>query len=210
MTITTTTGGQPLIAAQLVTPPIHIPNGKGGAYKTELAVERSPEKTIKILWWHEDDPRPEPHNHPWPFKSDILSGGYSEHRYWVQNGQVVSEIKTYRAGDVNDMPANVFHVVYDVQPQTVTRLTCGAAAPDNEWGYLDVETGAYTSARDPKFADNSFIEKLRAINPHMRKLPPTSVLRKVFGEKTDFVLAAMAGDQKKMDEEIKKLVKDDR
>ena len=167
-TPTTTTGGQPLLAATLTTPPIHIPDGKGGAYKTELAVERSPEKTVKILWWHADDPRPEPHNHPWPFKSEILSGGYSETRYWVEDGKVMVEEKTYRAGDINDMPVNVFHVVHDVQPKTVTRLTCGAAALNNEWGYIDKETGAYTSARDPQFADNQFIDKLREINPHMR------------------------------------------
>jgi len=177
--VATTTGGQPLQSAQLESPPIHIPDGKGGAYKTELAIERTPDKTVKILWWHSDDPRPEPHNHPWPFKSEILSGGYSETRYWVEEtaeethfphaGRVVkTETKTYRAGDINDMPANVFHVVHDVQPKTVTRLTCGKAAPNNEWGYLDTQTGVYISARDPKFADNEFLDKLRAINPHMR------------------------------------------
>lgn len=166
--VTTTTGGQPLASAQLESPPIHIPDGKGGAYKTELAIERTPDRTVKILWWHADDPRPEPHNHPWPFKSEILSGGYSETRYWVEDGKVIVEEKTYRKGDINDMPDNVFHVVHDVQPKTVTRLTCGKAAPNNEWGYLDTTTGAYTSARDPKFADNEFIDKLRAINPHMR------------------------------------------
>lgn len=166
--VTTTTGGQALVSAQLEAPPIHIPDGKGGAYKTELAIERTPDRTVKILWWHADDPRPEPHNHPWPFRSEILSGGYSETRYWVESGVVKTEQKTYRKGDFNDMPDHVFHVVHDVQPKTVTRLTCGKAAPNNEWGYIDTTTGQYTSARDPKFADNEFIDKLRAINPHMR------------------------------------------
>lgn len=192
-----TTGGQPLIAGNLQTPPVHIPDGRGGAYKTELALLRTPERTEKIIWWHGDDPRKEPHNHPWPFESEIKGGGYTETRWWlvpdlpvahpdyedpaewVRSGRVDEVRETpkgllciatrkYRAGDFNRVPTEVYHVVYDVQPGTVTHLVCGAATANNEWGYLDLETYEHVSARDPRFADNGFIDRLREINPHMR------------------------------------------
>lgn len=166
---TTTTGGQPLEASALETPPIHIPNGKGGAFKTELVLIRSKERTEKILWWHEDDPRPEPHNHPWDFHSEIISGGYTETRYiLLDNATVEAETITYRQGDINELPTDVYHVVTDVQPNTTTRLTCGRASEGNEWGYIDIATGVHTSARDPKFKMADFLDRLREINPHMR------------------------------------------
>jgi hypothetical protein len=166
MTQKLTLGGLSAIAGNLQSPPVHIPDGKGGAYKTELALFRSQERTEKILWWHADDPRPEPHNHPWDFVSDILSGGYSERRYWLdENGELQSATMTYRAGEQNIVPANVFHVVYDVQPNTVTYLTCGKASDGNLWGYLDLSTKTYADAeRDP-----NFLTFLQEINPHLRK-----------------------------------------
>jgi len=169
--VSTTLGGSPLTAEHLTSTPLHIPYmnrfGKVGAYKTELVLVRSPERTEKIIWWHENDPRIEPHNHPWAFKSNILSGGYTEDRWWIDgNGELQKETLTYNANDlnVNDMPANVFHVVRDVQPKTVTRLLCGQASKDNIWGYLNIETKEYWDAEK----DPTFIDMLREINPHMR------------------------------------------
>jgi len=163
----TTSLGFALTADQLETPPFHVPNTKGGAYKTELVLFRSPERTEKIIWWHEDDPRPEPHNHPWRFESTILSGGYTEDRWWIdEKGELQKETITYRANDrnINVCEANVFHVVRDIQPKTTTKLLCGQASEGNAWGYLDLSTKAYSQAEnDPKFRD-----WLREINPHLR------------------------------------------
>lgn len=159
--------GLPLTAENLTTPPFHVPNGKGGAYKTELVLVRTPERTEKILWWHEGDPRPEPHNHPWSFQSTILSGGYTEDRWWIdEEGNLQTKTITYRADElkINDMPANVFHVVRDVLPKTVTQLLCGQVVKDNLWGYLNLTTKEYYDA--PK--DPEFVKALHAINPHMR------------------------------------------
>lgn len=166
----TTSGGQPLTHGALETPPIHIPNGRGGAYKTELVIERAPMSTTKILWWHEDDPRDEPHNHPWEFTSLILAGGYTDYHYWVDtDGVVQAGVETFRAGGENHVPVNVFHSVRDVLPGTRTRMMCGAAAPGNEWGYLDLATGGYITALDKRFeTDPPFLDQLRALNPHMR------------------------------------------
>lgn len=165
MTEKLTLGGLKAISGRLESPPTHIPDGKGGAYKTELALFRSKERTEKIIWWHSDDPRPEPHNHPWPFESTILSGGYSEKRYWYDEyGNLQQEIKHYRQGDVNSVAANVFHVVYDILPKTVTHLICGEASVNNVWGYLDLEDFQYVEARPEAL----FLNQMRAINPHLR------------------------------------------
>jgi hypothetical protein len=165
-----TLGGLEAISNNLESPPVHIPNGNGGAYKTELALFRSQERTEKIIWWHTDDPRQEPHNHPWRFESTILSGGYSENRWWFdENGALQQSSRTYRKGDVNTVEANVFHVVFDVEPKTVTHLICGNASENNIWGYLSLEDFTYFDAeRNPDFVD-----LIRAINPHLR---PTSKL----------------------------------
>ena len=163
----TTTGGFALTNDQLESPPAHIPDGQGGAYKTELALFRSPERTEKIIWWYSDDPRPEPHNHPWRFESTILSGGYTEDRWWIdEKGTLQKATNVYRANEqnLNRVGAHVFHVVRDVQPKTTTKLLCGQASEGNAWGYLDLSTKEYVEAEK----DSAFLEWLKEINPHIR------------------------------------------
>lgn len=186
----TTSTGTPL--QQQIAAPTHIPNGNGGAYKTELALFRSPHPIdvgdlppdilgmvealtgkrgafellpmlpgggithIRLTWWHEPDPRQDPHNHPWSFRSLILSGGYTERR--VTGGD-----RTYRAGDINDVGAFAFHTVAEVLPNTVTLMICGPYAKGGEWGHL-VGDGGFVPAK----AEVSFIEAIKAINPHKR------------------------------------------
>jgi len=149
----------------LEAPPNHIPDDFGGSYKTELALFRSKERTEKIIWWHSDDPRPEPHNHPWPFESTILSGGYSEKRWWYDENNVLQQSEhKYRKGDINKVNANVFHVVFDVLPKTVTHLICGEASENNIWGYLSLEDFTYFDAKK----DPEFFSKMVLINPHLK------------------------------------------
>ena len=163
-----TSGGLPISAAHLQTPPIHIPDGSGGAYKTELVLFRDPTtRTEKVIWWHADDPRPDPHNHPWGFTSSILAGGYTEERYDVSGH--LFETHIYRAGDINSVAANDFHRVVDVQPGTVTHLVCGPAAEGNAWGYRAKDTGDYYPFQDPLAGTSTFLDEMRAINPHMAR-----------------------------------------
>lgn len=161
----TTSGGFALQHAMLTVPPVHIPDGHGGAYKTELVIERSPERTIKILWWYADDPRPEPHCHPWDFTSEILHGGYTEDRYRIVDGEIEHDVETHGAGSFNHVPRFVFHNVRDVLPGTVTRLTCGPAVPGNEWCYLDLETGETIPSA---MLNVGFVDWSRDLNPHLR------------------------------------------
>lgn len=167
----TTLGGLPIEGKYLQLTPTHIPDGKGGAYKTELPLIRSKEKTEKIIWWHEDDPRSEPHNHPWRFESNILSGGYTEHRWWQESDPEgyglswKSDTRTYRKGDINIVESDVYHVIVDVLPETVTHLVCGEASEGNTWGYLDLDTLEHV----PATKDPDFFNQLVEINPHLKK-----------------------------------------
>lgn len=90
-----TSAGLPLEHLTLEKPPLHIPNAQGEPYKTELVLQRSPERTIKVNFWHLPDDQRLPHNHPWKFVSEILHGGYEETRYWLEGNEVASEKRIY-------------------------------------------------------------------------------------------------------------------
>lgn len=164
--MTTTSGGFPLSHEFLTMPPIHIPDLRGGAYKTELVISRSNEYTEKYIWWHADDPREDFHNHPWStFTSEILSGGYTQEAIWRDvNGVVKSQIDSFRAGDFNMVAREVYHRVYDVLPNTVTHLKCGETLDNGQWDYMNPDNGETFPIVDPTFR-----ERLEALNPHLRK-----------------------------------------
>lgn len=164
MSATTIGTFNPLAHADLAVPPLHIPDGKGGSYKTELVIERSEQRVVKIQWWYAPDPRRDPHNHPWEFfKSTILYGGYTETRHWIdQHGNVVFRPYSYRVGDVNHLPRDTYHTVDSVLPGTVTRMETGPVVEGGDWGYLI--DGEYVK----QVPDSEFFETLCAINPHKR------------------------------------------
>lgn len=184
-----TTTGNPF--GEFLAVPTHIPNGRGGAYKTEVSLFRSARPVdfddlppilvgliegltgkrgviemlpllpeggithIRLTWWHEPDPRTDPHNHPWSFRSLILSGGYTEQR--ADGRELI-----HRPGDINDVGAFVFHCVTAVLPQTVTLMFCGDYAKGGEWGHIG--DGGYVPAK----AEPAFLDAIRSINPHKR------------------------------------------
>lgn len=164
-----TSGGFALAHDAMTAPPVHIPDGKGGAYKTELVLERSQQRTRKMIWWHAADPRTDPHNHPWPFVSTIIAGGYTELRWWFgPDGTIQHARCVYRAGDLNYVDPLVYHQVVGILPGTVTELNCGPAAEGNMWSYLDVVTGKITPWNEAG-GNETFVDDLHAINPHLRQ-----------------------------------------
>ncbi len=161
-----TTAGLEIKHDAFAKPPLHIPNGKGEPYKTELVEQRDPDgETIKWNFWHLRDDDRAPHNHPWDFTSTIVHGGYSETCFWVDgDGKVQSTEYVHVVGDVFAVNTRMFHIVTKVLPGTVTRMVCGKAkTKDNEWGYLDTATGLYSRA----LPDLDFLSRLRALNPFL-------------------------------------------
>lgn len=82
-TPTVTSSGLSLHAGIFEAPPFVVPNRAGDAYKIEQVIERSPERTVKLVWWFGPDDDRDPHSHPWPFTSEILAGGYTSVTYWL-------------------------------------------------------------------------------------------------------------------------------
>jgi hypothetical protein len=165
----TTTSGMPLAHATLSMAPKHIPNDDGYVVKTELVLERSPQRTVKVNWWWLPDAvggRKRPHNHPWAFDSEVLHGWIHERRYTPRgDGTHAVTGLLHKAGETYHMGADAFHVVTDVGAGTVTRMTCGEARAENEWGYLAIDTWEYTRA----LPDPQFMRNLVAVNPHLAK-----------------------------------------
>lgn len=171
---TTIAAGLPLASAALAKPPLNIPGDDGRPYKTELVVERTPERTVKLNWWHGPDDvgdRARPHNHPWDFTSTVLHGAITHTRYLSGRGgdhpRILDSTETIRAGESYTVRAFEYHLVTAIEPGTVTRMECGPIGgtepPGESWGYLDMVTGEHIQATpDPEFR-----ARLAAANPWM-------------------------------------------
>ncbi|MEU9197738.1 hypothetical protein [Streptomyces hundungensis] len=146
-----------------------VPDPDSRGYKGELVLRREEDRTRKINLWFAPDLRdgatPKPHNHPWQFTSHVLAGGYTEQRYMLREGRVVTEPQEHSAGGSNELPLDVFHEVTRIHEPgaTLTLMLCGAGR-QGAWGYLDPATGGtYDNEPDPTFRD-----RLLALNPRMR------------------------------------------
>jgi hypothetical protein len=165
--------------------PVHIPDGKGGAYKTEWTLFDHPQiGTVKLNFWHAPDPRRIPHNHPWryeyqSFESRIISGGFKETCYRESPTGLYYSFEKYVYPDglynVNSTDDGIYHTVDEVEPGTITLMVCGPRKP--EWGYLLLgerdENGYFTGEEvrfdDPRVADPGFREAFLVLNPMKRK-----------------------------------------
>lgn len=150
-----------------------VPNADGIAYKAELVVLASVDRTVKINLWSLPDrrggERPQPHNHPWSFQSVVLLGGYTEDRYVVptEGGTPRAHRGVERCGPaVNEIAQTDYHEVTEIHhPQaTLTLMICGPRTQGGIWGYLDTDTGDHASAAP----DPDFSAKLKSLNPHHR------------------------------------------
>lgn len=156
---------QPLLGAL----PFLVPNEKGTApFKVELTLFRDPKiGTLKFNVWYEDDDRT-PHNHPWgEFWAQCFWGGYTEERWWFDdNGARHDETVEIRAGDVNHVPAGVYHRVVNVTPGTLTMmLTTASLGEDNPWGYLEPDNGDRQYPWNEHHSNETFGQRMMAIKP---------------------------------------------
>lgn len=168
----TTSLGASLTSSYFASTPIAVPVMVGEnpttVFKRELVLERNPSKrTIKLMEWLSDDPREKPHDHPFEFDSKILEGGYEEEVFWLENGEVKTEMRSYKKGDINRFRHGFFHNVRSVEKGTATLLLCGPSRPGNPWGYLDINTGNYVPHQQEGPANAK--EFFMAANPHLAK-----------------------------------------
>ncbi|MEU7044920.1 hypothetical protein AB0A77_28230 [Streptomyces varsoviensis] len=145
-----------------------VPGPDGAAYKAEMVLRESIERTLKINIWYLPDRRggaaPQPHSHPWPFTSHILLGGYSEDRYVAGDLASAEMGVEHRSGGANIIPRDLFHEVTAIHEpgRTLSLMVCGRGRRGS-WGYLDPDTGQCTPVRpDPGFTD-----RFAALNPHI-------------------------------------------
>lgn len=98
------------------------------------------------------DPGTHLHDHPWPFKSLILWGGYTEEtedtRYAAERAfqkefndgtgptQTYGDRKTYRMFQVNRMPLNKAHRIVELNKRTCWTL-CLAGRRVRDWGFYE-------------------------------------------------------------------------
>ena len=86
------------------------------------------------------DPQPDPHDHPWDFRSVLLTGAYDE---WTPDGW-----HTWRAGDIVNRDAATPHRLDLVDGPMFTLVTVGAVR--RRWGF-HTATG-WTHWRDYPYA----------------------------------------------------------
>lgn len=81
----------------------------------------------------------DPHNHPWGFRTWVLSGGYLDVSY--QRAQCLG-IEYVLAGQVRDRQADHMHVIPEVLEDTWTLVHTGAKRPQS-WGFWDLDRDCY-------------------------------------------------------------------
>lgn len=74
------------------------------------------------------------HDHPWPFVSLILRGGYVEF-VTGDDGLPLECVRT--RGSLHRMPVEKAHLIYEVAPNTLTLVLTGRHGRD--WGYWTAE-----------------------------------------------------------------------
>ncbi len=159
----TSTGQVVSTGSRQWSPMVLIPNEDGAPFKAESKRDGLEEGTLeRFTVWIADDPRDEPHDHPWPFESVILTGGYSERRYRRQadDTYVFVGTRVYRAGDRVVVPSGDAHVVFDVLPGTTTHMFIGKlVAGPSDWGHV-IDGRLVKNVASP-----DFLRRLNALKP---------------------------------------------
>jgi hypothetical protein len=114
-----------------------------GTYLTRLRIVQTPWFGVYLHRFDGPDPRRTLHDHPWPFLSFVLRGGYIERRL---NPLTMTVDEAHRVRWVNRMPTHGAHaIVRLLRVPTWTFMVVGRRV--RTWGYLD-ELDEPTSSLD--------------------------------------------------------------
>ena len=104
-----------------------------GNYLTRLRIVQTPWFGIYLHRFDAPDPRPTLHDHPWPFVSFVLRGGYVERRLDPMTREVNER---HRVSFVNRMRTHDAHaIVHLFRVPTWTLMLVGRRV--RTWGYLE-------------------------------------------------------------------------
>ena len=100
-----------------------------------LHLYKTPWHSLYLHWKLGRDPQQDPHDHPVPFLSIVLRGGYEEHRYlFTQDGGIL--VKRRHIRWFNVLRLGNTHKIVSVKPGTVTLCVAGPPRTDRPWGFL--------------------------------------------------------------------------
>ncbi len=161
-------------------------------YKAEMQIKHGApyHQTVKLNVWRSPDLRkdgaPIPHNHPWPFISRVLRGGYAEDRYEVRRNRnkiLVAPLKKWDVGGVdvnrathfarqfNELSLTTFHEVTEIfEPgQTLSLMNCDLGRKEG-WGHLEDDGKGNLVYVPNKLGelDTRFMPRMLELNPHRR------------------------------------------
>jgi hypothetical protein len=89
--------------------------------------------SLHVNVFHRSDEDPEPHSHPWPCASIMLSGGYREER---ASSDRTLKVRIVLPGMVNVLPHGVFHRVDLLEGRAITLFVTGPKR--SSWTFLDL------------------------------------------------------------------------
>ena len=117
----------------------------GDLYLTRLNIIQTPWFSVKLHWIHLPDPDRHLHNHPWPFVSFVLRGGYEELESKDPQCQPGIPRKINWFNYKNIITA---HRITKVKPKTLTLIFSGPRHSNKEWGFYHDQTFEYANWRD--------------------------------------------------------------
>lgn len=118
-----------------------IMDGQGRVYMRRWWLKRSDQGNWYLHNMVRPDAVKDPHNHPWPFDTWVLGGGYLDVSY-ERNQRCHAE--RVRAGDYRVRAADHMHVIPDVQEGTWTLVRTGSKRPES-WGFWDLDRDQFVS-----------------------------------------------------------------
>lgn len=103
-------------------------------YLRRLRVAQTPWFGLYVHWIYTPDRDRDPHDHPWPFVSWVLRGGYVERVRTTMGGD--DSVHVRRRWSVHRTTTKVAHSVTSVAPDTVTLVLVGRRC--RPWGFWTV------------------------------------------------------------------------
>jgi hypothetical protein len=115
----------------------------GDLYLSRLNLLKTPWFSVKLHWIILPDPDRDLHDHPWPFVSFVLSGGYKEiEAKDPANGPIVERVINW----FNYKNTITSHRITVVQPNTITLIVTGPKIKG--WGFYDKDSKEFKTEEE--------------------------------------------------------------